>query len=98
MTGTISTRVPRSRRFSIRATERQEQLIRRAAQLTDRTVTEFILDSVGVEAERILADRRWFTATEAQWAQFRNLLDLPLPENNKLTRLASRQRPFAVAA
>ena len=90
-----ATRLPRSRRFSIRATERQEQLIRRAAQVTDRTVTEFILESVGIEAERILADRQWFSATDAQWDAFSRIIHQPLPNTNKLALLIERPRPFA---
>jgi len=94
MDTSTGTRLPRSRRFSIRATERQEQLIRRAAQVTDRTVTEFILESVGIEAERILADRQWFAASDAQWDAFTRIVQQPLPRPNKLTLLAERPRPF----
>ena len=85
----------RSQRINVRATPRQEQLLRRAAEATDRSMTEFILESASVEAERILADRRWFVADEAQWAEFNRLLELPLPSTARLSELAHRKSPFA---
>ena len=94
MTATSGTRASKSQRFNVRVTDRQEQLIRRAAEATDRTMTDFILDSASTEAERILADRRWFVATDEQWDEFTRLLDEPLPDNAKLRRLAERKSPF----
>lgn len=83
----------KSQRLNIRVTERQEALIRRAAEATDRSVTDFILESASVEAERVLADRRWFFLDEAAWSEFNRLLDAPL-ETAKLERLAERPSPF----
>lgn len=85
----------RDQRINVRATERQEQLLRRAAEATDRSMTDFILEAASVEAERILADRRWFVADEEQWAEFNRLLDAPLPSTAKLEKLANRPSPFA---
>lgn len=85
----------RDQRINVRATERQEQLLRRAAAATDRSMTDFILEAASVQAERILADRRWFVADEAQWEAFNLLLDTPLPSTAKLQRLARHPSPFA---
>ena len=85
----------KSQRLNVRVTERQEQLIRRAAEATDRTVTDFMLESASVEAERILADRRWFVASDAQWDEFNRLLDSPLSSTNNLARLMQRESPFS---
>lgn len=87
-------RAQKSQRINLRATQRQEALLRRAAEATDSTLTEFIVDSAIEHAERILADRRWFTATEEQFAEFVRLLDAPLPTTSKLDRLFSRPSPF----
>jgi uncharacterized protein (DUF1778 family) len=95
MTAKTPTRSAKSQRINVRATDRQEQLIRRAADATDRTVTDFVLEIASQEAERILADRRWFVATDAQWEEFERLLDVPLPRDSKLVRLAQRPSPFA---
>lgn len=69
-------------------------MIRRAAEATDSTVTDFILGSVMESAERVLADRTWFVADEEQWAEFQRLLDTPLPPMPKLDRLLRRVSPF----
>ena len=53
----------RTQRIDLRATPRQETLIQQAASQTDRSVSEFILSAATREAERILADRRWFSVT-----------------------------------
>lgn len=95
MTAKISQRASKNQRLNVRITDRQEQLIRRAAEATDRTVSDFILETTSREAERILTDRRWFAASDAQWDEFDRLLNLPLPANNKLVRLSQRPSPFA---
>ncbi|MDJ0355727.1 DUF1778 domain-containing protein [Paenarthrobacter sp. PH39-S1] len=84
----------RSQRINVRATPRQEQLLRRAAEATDRSMTDFILESASAEAERILADRLLFVADEPQWAEFNRLLELPLTSTAKLAKLARRPSPF----
>lgn len=70
----------------MRATERQEALLRQAAASSDMSLTEFILGRAITEAERVLADRRWFTSDEAQFAEFTRLLEAPLPSTEKLER------------
>lgn len=83
----------KNQRINLRTTERQEALLRRAAEATDHTLTEFIMDSAVEHAQRVLADRRWFTATEEQFSEFLRLLDAPLPETDKFERLFARQAP-----
>lgn len=85
----------KSQRINLRATERQEALLRRAAETTDHSLTDFILGSAVDQAERVLADRRWFTATDDQFAEFLRLLDAPLPSTSKFDRLFARRSRFA---
>ena len=80
----------KDQRINLRATRRQEQLLRRAAQVTDHSLTEFILDSAVVEAERVLADRRWFVATDEQFSEFQRLLGAPLPRTDRFDALFGR--------
>lgn len=87
-------RISKSQRINLRTTERQEQLLRRAAAATDHTMSDFILDSAVEHAERILADRRWFTATEEQFEEFVRLLDAPLPSTTRFDKLFARQSRF----
>lgn len=90
-----STKTTRDQRLNFRVSVHQQSLIRRAAEATDRTVTDFILGSVLESAERVLAARKWFVANDEQWERFQELLDAPLPPMPKLRRLLQRESPFA---
>lgn len=90
-------RPPKNQRINLRATDRQESLLRRAASATDRTMTEFILGSAVEQAERVLAERRWFTTTEEQFNEFLRMLDEPLPTTSKFDKLFSRRSQFDLA-
>lgn len=85
---------PKSARINLRATERQEALLRQAAASSDTSLTEFILNRALTEAERVLADRRWFTLDKAQFEEFTRLLETPLPSTDKLEKLLSESGPI----
>ena len=87
----VTTKTARDQRLNFRASAQQQQLIRQAAEATDSTVTDFILGSVLESAERVLADRKWFVASEKQWIEFQTLLDAPLAPMPKLDRLLRRE-------
>lgn len=91
----VESRPAKDQRVNLRVSGRQEQLIRQAAAVSDRTMTDFILESVVEQAERVLADRRWFVANEEQWDELQRLLDQPLPSTSKFRALALRESPFA---
>lgn len=91
----ISARATRSETINVRATERQKALLRRAAEATDHSLTDFILGSAVDHAERVLADRRWFVATDEQFELFVELLDAPLPSTSKFDRLFATPSRFA---
>ena len=90
----VTPRAIKSQRIEVRATDRQEAVLRQAAVATDRTMTEFILASAVEQAERILAERRWFTGSQEQYDEFLRLLDEPLASTEKFERLWSRPSPF----
>ena len=87
-------RAAKSQRIEVRATERQEALLRQAASATERTMTDFIVEAAVEQAERLLADRRWFVATPEQYDTFVRLLDEPLASTEKFEELWSRPSPF----
>ncbi|MFT4217870.1 MAG: DUF1778 domain-containing protein [Micropruina sp.] len=91
MDTTTDQRWPKSQRINLRATARQEGLLRRAAEATDHTLTDFILDSAVSNAQRVLADQRWFIATDQQYQDFLVLLDAPLPSTERFDRLFSHR-------
>lgn len=81
----------REARLNLRATARQNTLIRLAAQAVSKTVTDFILDSASNAAEQVLADRRWFMLDESAWAAFQDLLERPAVIKPRLAELLSEE-------
>lgn len=94
-TVSAATRVTKNQRIDLRTSDRQQDVLRRAAAATDSTLSEFILDSAVERAEKILADRRWFTVNEDQWTAFTALLDAPLPATDRFEALVRRPSPFS---
>jgi len=91
---TAEQRASRQSRINLRASARQEQLLKQAAAATDRTMTDFVLESAVIEAERVLADRRWFLISDEQWDQFQHLLEQPARDLPKLRALLATPSPF----
>ena len=84
-----SRKTARTRRLNIRATERQEKLIRTGAQTRGVSITEFILESACLQAEHVLADKRHFVVSPRQWEAFVEALDRPARVKPALARLFS---------
>ena len=82
-----ATRAPRDQRFNMRMSAQQRQVIASAAAALDKSETDFILDATVQEAERVLADRRWFLVEPDAWEAFDRLLDEPVPYENDLRDL-----------
>jgi uncharacterized protein (DUF1778 family) len=78
-------------RLNLRVSARQDQLIRRAAAAVDKSVTEFVLDTISVQAERVLAEQRWFMLSETDWARFHELLDTPIAADTRLAALLTER-------
>jgi uncharacterized protein (DUF1778 family) len=74
-------------RLNIRASARQETLIREAAVVSGKSVTEFVLDSACTTAEQVLADRRQFVVDDTAWDRFMEALDRPVAAKPRLQEL-----------
>jgi uncharacterized protein (DUF1778 family) len=81
----------RTRRLNLRATERQEKLIRMGAELRGVPISEFILENACRQAEQDLADRRQFTVSEEQYQAFLDALDSSPQDKPRLSRLLSEK-------
>ena len=88
---TSRARITRTRRINLRATDRQEKLIRIGAKTTGVSVTDFILESACSQAEHVLADKREFAASPKQWKAFVEALDRPAQIKPELARLLSER-------
>lgn len=67
-----------------------DELIRRAAQTTGQTVTEFLTSSAVERAHDVLADQRTFVLDEPTWDEFVALLDEPVRPDPRLAVLFAR--------
>ena len=88
------TRTSKGSRINLRVSTRQNQLIRRAASATDRSLTDFVLESAAERAEQILADQRWFILSEDEFTTFQDLLDRPLEHADELRQLLTERSPI----
>ena len=94
MTAVASSLSTRSARLGLRATPEQEVVLRRAAEVAHKSLTDFILDSACLAAEQTLLDQRLFMVSGSQYQTLMNLLDRPEQPNSGLTDLFSRKAPW----
>jgi len=85
----------RSARLGLRATQEQEYVLRRAAEVAHKSLTDFILDSACLAAEQTLLDQRLFMVSGTQYLALMDLLDKPEQTNPGLEDLFSRPLPWA---
>ncbi len=93
-TRSTTERNQRDARLNLRTSTQQPQLFRSAAAAMDKSVTDFVLESATTNAERVLADRRWFGLSEKEWDDFETLLDAPATRTPKLAALLSEPTVF----
>src|SRR5579872_6417393 len=87
-------RLARSARLGLRATPEQEAVLRRAADVANKSLTEFILDSACLAAEQTLLDQRLFMVPGTRYQALLDLLDRPEQDNPGLRDLFSRPAPW----
>jgi uncharacterized protein (DUF1778 family) len=90
----VSTSNSRSARLGFRATPEQEAVIRRAAEVAHKSLTDFILQSAYSVAEQTLLDQRLFVASGSKCQELLELLDRPAQPNEGLRDLFSRKDPW----
>ena len=92
----ISTPTTRSRsaRLGLRATPEQEMILRQAAQVRQKTLTEFILESACQAAQDTLLDQRLFLVEDTRYQTLLELLERPADDNLGLKRLFSAPAPW----
>ena len=84
----------RSARLGLRATPEQEAVLRRAAEVAHKSLTDFILDSACLAAEQTLLDQRLFVVSGSQCQALMELLERPAQPNEGLRDLFSRKAPW----
>lgn len=94
MPTTTSPATTRSARLGLRATPEQEAVLRRAAELAHKSLTDFILDSACQAAEQTLLDQRLFMVSGSQYRALLDLLERPEQSNKGLRDLFARKAPW----
>lgn len=84
----------RSARLGLRATPEQEAVLRRAAAVAHKSLTDFILDRACQAAEQTLLDQRLFMVSGSQYQALMDLLEQPEQANGGLRDLFSRKAPW----
>jgi len=85
----------RSARLGLRATPEQETVLRRAAEVAHKSLTDFILDAAYQAAEQTLLDQRVFMVSGSQYQALLEMLNRPESDNPGLTDLFSRRPVWA---
>ena len=91
---TTASPAARTARLGLRATPRQEAVLRRAAEVAHKSLTDFILDSACQAAEQTLLDQRLFMVSGSQYQALMDLLDRPEQSSEGLRDLFARQAPW----
>lgn len=94
MAAITSSTAVRSARLGLRATPEQEVVLRRAAEVAHKSLTDFILDSACLAAEQTLLDQRLFMVSGRQYQALMDLLEQPEQPNEGLRELFSRKTPW----
>ena len=94
MTAAESSPSARSARLGLRATPEQEAVLRRAAEVAHKSLTDFILDSACLAAEQTLLYQRFFMVSGSQYQAVMDLLDQPEQANHGLEALFARKAPW----
>ncbi len=88
------TAAPRRETLNIRIKPAERGLIDRAAELTGKSRTDFILEATRRAAEDALLDRTLFAVSPAAHAEFLARLDAPPKPNARLKRSLSAVPPW----
>lgn len=82
-------------RWNLRVTHAADEIVRQAASVCHRSVTDFVQTAALIEAERILMDRTRFVLDNERWESFTEMLDRPAQEKPALEELFSRPSVFS---
>jgi uncharacterized protein (DUF1778 family) len=83
----MSPRPTRSEKLDLRLTHKAKQTLQEAAAASNRSVSEFVLESALARADEALANRRTFVLDALHWKAFMAALDAPPRSLPSLERL-----------
>jgi uncharacterized protein (DUF1778 family) len=81
----------RSERVTLRMTPEAKRSLQEAAAVSNKSLSEFLLDTALSAAEEFLPDRRVFYLDQERWDAFMAALGAPPKDNPRLRKLFARQ-------
>lgn len=90
----MTTQTGKTEKLDLRLSQQAKQVLRSAAIASNRTLSEFVLESALSRAEETLADRRSFSLDVTQWTAFMAVLDASPRELPRLKKLFQEQSIF----
>lgn len=81
----------RSERVDLRMTPSAKRTLQQAATISNKSLTEFLLDHGLKAAADALADRQAFQLDKKRWDSFMAALSTPPKDNPRLRKLLARQ-------
>lgn len=92
--GCTFSRVSKTERLNIRISEDQHDLLRRAAEASAQTISDYVLTRVMADAQDDLADQRLFLLDAPQWTEFKARVNRPPIYKPELDKLLSKTPPW----
>ena len=91
----MPTRPIRTTKLDLRLSPLAKRTLTAAAEASNRSVSQFVLDSALAAAAETLPDRRYFDLDDDRWAAFQAALDAsPRHDISRLRRLFDEPSPF----
>ncbi len=90
----MRTRTAKRERLEARITPEQKALFQRAADLTGRSLTDFVVSSVQAAAETAIRTHQVMELTARETAAFLSALEHPPAANERLRAAARQYRAF----
>jgi uncharacterized protein (DUF1778 family) len=84
----------RTQKLDLRLSAAAKRKLQAAAQASQRSVSEFVLESALARAEETLPDRQHFRLSSTQWAEFQKALDAPPSPAPRLAKLLKEPSVF----
>lgn len=81
-------------RINLRANQEQKELLKKAAELKNTTVSNFILENATKAAQEAILAQTHFFLSEEKWIQFCEILDRPPKEIPALRKLLTEPTIF----
>lgn len=87
-------RATRSEKLDLRLTPAAKRTLQSAAEVAQKSVSEFVVESALARAEEVLPDRRRFLVSAEDYDKFLALLDAPPRDHPRLRRLLTEPSVF----